>query len=218
MRFTRSRGAIAVRSAALAVVTAVVIGCVPEEARATPSLSTPSSSPSPSRSASPSPTVSATLSPSAAAVPTPAAATLMAFATVNPEQGDAFVPAQTRGVGQLTGDWVFMLRRSTLFGTLPHTSGAEQVVATDRAIDTFTLVPLAGPETRAVTIATFLSNLGGGITATNLVGSQLSPDGRRVVLSAGTKGPQGGERLGLVIIDLASGNMFNLTTDSRYHD
>jgi len=111
-----------------------------------------------------------------------------------------------------------MLRRSTLFGTLPHTSGAEQVVATDRAIDTFTLVPLAGPETRAVTIATFLSNLGGGITATNLVGSQLSPDGRRVVLSAGTKGPQGGERLGLVIIDLASGNMFNLTTDPRYHD
>jgi dipeptidyl aminopeptidase/acylaminoacyl peptidase len=111
-----------------------------------------------------------------------------------------------------------MLRRSTLFGTLPHSSGAEQVVATDRAIDTFTLVPLAGPETRAVTVATFLSNLGGGITATNLVGSQLSPDGRRAVLSVGTKGPQGGERLGLVIIDLASGNMFNLTTDPRYHD
>ena len=69
-------------------------------------------------------------------------------------------------------------------------------------------------------VATFLSNLGGGITATNLVGSQLSPDGRRVVLSVGTKGPQGGERLGLVIIDLASGNMFNLTTDppvSRRH-
>jgi hypothetical protein len=111
-----------------------------------------------------------------------------------------------------------MLRRSTLFGTLPHSSGGEQIVATDHAIDTFTLVPLAGPEMGAVTVATFLSNLGGGIAATNLVGSQLSPDGRRVVLSVGTKGPQGGERLGLVIIDLASGNMFNLTTDPRYHD
>ena len=124
------------------------------------------------------------------------------------------MPAQTRGLGQLTGDWVFMLRRSTLFGTLP--SG--QVTATEHAVDSLILVPLAGPEARAVTVATFLSNLGGGIVATNLIGAQLSPDGDRVVLSVGTKGPQGGERLGLVIIDLASGNMFNLTTDASYHD
>src|SRR5687767_15647933 len=137
MRFTRSHGAIAVTGTALAVaISAVVIGRVPEQARATPSSSPTSGSPSPSRSVSPSPTVSATLSPSATAVPTPAAATPMAFATVNPEQGEAFVPAQTRGVGELTGDWVFMLRRSTLLGTLPHSSGAQQIVPTDRAIDT----------------------------------------------------------------------------------
>ena len=107
-----------------------------------------------------------------------------------------------------------MLRRSTLFGTLP--SG--QVTATEHAADTLILVPLARPDKGAVAVATFLSNLGGGIVATNLIGAQLSPDGGRIVLSVGTKGPQGGERLGLVIIDLASGNMFNLTTDPRYHD
>lgn len=91
-------------------------------------------------------------------------------------------------------------------------------MATDHAVDSLILVPLAGPATRAVTVATFLSNLGGGIAATNLMGAQLSPDGGRVVLSVGTRGPQGGERLGLVIIDLASGGMFNLTTDPSYHD
>lgn len=111
-----------------------------------------------------------------------------------------------------------MLRRSTLFGTVPHPSGAEEVVFTDRATDALTLVPVAGPETRAVTVATFLSKLGNGIVATNLIGAQLSPDGRRLVLSVGTSGPQGGVRLALVVVDLASGNMFTLTTDPTYHD
>lgn len=88
----------------------------------------------------------------------------------------------------------------------------------DRAVDELTLVPVGGPETAGVTVATFLSNLGDGIVATNLVGAQLSPDGDRIVLSAGTLGPQGGVRLGLVIVDLASGNAVNLTTDPSYHD
>jgi dipeptidyl aminopeptidase/acylaminoacyl peptidase len=151
-------------------------------------------------------------------LPTPAASTPPAFATVSPRQLDALAPPQTRGIGQLTGDWIFVLGRSTLFGSLPYSPGAEQIVATNGAADTLTLVPVAGPETRAVAVATFLSDLGGGIAATNLVGAQLSPDGSRVVLSVGTRGPQGGERLGLVIIELASGAMFNLTTDPTYHD
>lgn len=148
------------------------------------------------------------------AVPTPAVASPPALATARPEQLDALVPAQTRALGQLGGDWVFLLRRSTLFGTLP--SG--QVTATDRAVDTLILVPLARPDTGAVAVATFLSNLGGGIAATNLIAAQLSPDGRRLVLSAGASGPQGGVRLALVVVDLSSGNMFTLTTDPTYHD
>src|SRR5688500_12827473 len=219
MRVAGSRGLIVVASVVLAaVVAAFVVGCIPEQARATPSAAPTNALPSPSPSATPTPSVSATVTPTVTAVPTTAAATPSVFATVNPNQLEAFVPAQTRGLGPLAGDWVFMLRRSTLLGTVPHPSGAQEVVSTDRAIDALTLVPLAGPETRAVTVATFLSNLGRGIAATNLIGSQLSPDGRRVVLSVGTKGPQGGERLGLVIIDLASGNMFSLTTDASYHD
>ena len=92
------------------------------------------------------------------------------------------------------------------------------MAAMDRAVDTLTLVPVAGPDSRAVSVATFLSNLGDGIVATNRVGAQLSPDGDRLVLSVGTRGPQGGVRLGLVIVDLASGNTFGLTTDPSYHD
>ncbi len=111
-----------------------------------------------------------------------------------------------------------MLRRATLMGTLPHAPGGERLAAMDRAVDTLTLVPVAGPESRAVRVATFLSNLGDGIVATNLVSAQFSPDGDRLVLSVGTRGPQGGVRLGLVIVDLASGNMFDLTTDPSYHD
>ena len=103
-------------------------------------------------------------------------------------------------------------------GSLSHSAGVERMAAMDRAVDTLTVVPVAGPESRAVSVATFLSNLGDGIVATNLVSAQFSPDGDRLVLSVGTRGPQGGVRLGLVIIDLASGNMFDLTTDPSYHD
>jgi hypothetical protein len=225
MRITRFRGVIAVAAAALAVlVVAGVMTRPPEQARPTPNVSPTTRSPSPSASASlsaspsPTPGASETLSPSVTPVPTPAVATPVAFATVSPGHLEAVVPAQTRGIGQLTGDWVFMLRRSTLSGTLPHASGAEQVVATDHAIDALTLVPIDGPETRTVTVATFMSNLGSGIVATNQIAAQLSPDGRRLVLSVGTSGPQGGVRLALVVVDLASGNMFTLTTDPRYHD
>jgi dipeptidyl aminopeptidase/acylaminoacyl peptidase len=111
-----------------------------------------------------------------------------------------------------------MLRRATLMGSLPQSPGVERIAAMDRAVDTLTLVPVAGPESRAVSVATFLSNLGAGIVATNLVSVQFSPNGDRLVLSVGTRGPQGGVRLGLVIVDLASGNMFDLTTDPSYHD
>jgi dipeptidyl aminopeptidase/acylaminoacyl peptidase len=214
MRVTRFRAVIVVASAVAAlVVAAIVSGRLPEQARATPSA-TPIATPSPSVSASSTSSALPIASASPAPVPTPAVASPPALATIAPDQLDAFVPAQTRGIGQLSGDWVFMLRRSTVFGTLP--SGA--VTATDHAVDSLVFVPLARPETGAVAVATFLSNLGGGIAATNLIGAQLSPDGRRVVLSVATKGPQGGERLGLVIIDLASGNTSNLTTDPSYHD
>jgi hypothetical protein len=216
MRVTRSSGLILAATAVLAavVVVAVVIGRASELARATPSATPTEAVPSPSPSASSTPSAVPIASASPTSLPTPGVASPPALATISPDQLDAFVPAQTRGLGQLSGDWVFLLRRSTLFGTLP--SG--QITATDHAVDSLILVPLARPDTGAVPVATFLSKLGGGIVATNLVGGQFSPDGRRVVLSVGTKGPQGGERLGLVIIDLVSGNMFNLTTDSRYHD
>ena len=215
MRVTRSGLLIVAATAVLAaVVVAVVIWRVPEPARATPSATPTEMVPSPSASASSTPSAVPVASASPTTVPTPGVASPPALATIDPDQLDAFVPAQTRGLGQLSGDWVFLLRRSTLFGTLP--SG--QISATDHAVDSLILVPLARPDTGAVAVATFLSNLGGGIVATNLVGAQLSPDGRRVVLSVGTKGPQGGERLGLVIVDLASGNISNLTTDASYHD
>jgi len=197
------------------VAAAVVIGRVPEEqARATPSATATGTAPAPGVSTSPTPSAFPLTSASPTTVPTPAASAPQALATVAPDQLDALVPARTNGIGQLSGDWVFMLRRSTIFGSLP----TGQIAATDHTVDSLILVPLARPDTGAVAVARFLSNLGGGISATNLIGAQLSPDGRRVVLSAGTKGPQGGERLGLVIIDLASGNMFSLTTDASYHD
>jgi WD40-like Beta Propeller Repeat len=159
------------------------------------------------------PAVSQTASPTSSATATP-----QVFATIVPSYVESFVPAQTRGVGQLAGDWVFMLRRSTLMGSRPHAPGVETIAPMDRAVDTLTLVPIAGPETRTVSVVTFLSNLGDGIVATNLLNAQFSPDGDRLVLSVGTRGPQGGVRLGLVIIELTSGNMFDLTTDPSYHD
>jgi hypothetical protein len=215
MRITRPHGLIAVASAVIAVVVvAVVVGCAPEQAQATPSAAATVTVPTSSPSASSTPSVSPTASASPTAVPTPGVASPPALATIDPNLLDALVPAQTRGIGQLSGDWVFMLRRSTVFGSLP--SG--QIAATDHAVDSLILVPLARPDTGAVAVATFLSSLGGGIAATNLIGTQFSPDGRRVVLSVGTKGPQGGERLGLVIVELASGNISNLTTDASYHD
>jgi len=215
MRVTRSRGPIVIASAALAILlTAVLIGGVTDQARATPSGTPIDAVPSPGLNASSTPSAIPMISASPTTVPTPEVASPPALATIAPDLLDALVPAQTRGIGQLSGDWVFMLRRSTVFGSLP----GGQITATDHAIDSLIFVPLARPETGAVALATFVSNLGRGIAATNLIGAQLSPDGRRVVLSVGAKGPQGGERLGLVIIDLASGNMFNLTTDASYHD
>jgi hypothetical protein len=224
MRMNRVRGVIVATTAVLAaVVLAVAIARAPEQL-VTPSATPISAVASPTANATPTATATATAtaSPTAAALPTalptPVVASPTAFATIAPSQLDTFVPAQTRGIGQLSGDWVFLLRRSTLFGTLPHPPLGERVVATDHAVDSLTLVPIAGPESRTVMVATFLSDLGNGIVATNQVGAQLSPGGDRLVLAVGVKGPQGGERLGLVVIDLASGNMFNLTTDASYHD
>lgn len=220
MSVRRSRGAVAVASLALAiVVVAILVGCAPEQARVTsiPAATAAAASPS----VSPSGTAggaSPTAAAPATATPTSGAPTPVAFATITPQRLDVLVPAQTHGIGQLSGDWVFLLRRSTVFGTLPHSSGGEQIAATDYAVDSLTLVPLARPDTGAVTVATFLSEIGHGIAATNLISAQLSPDGDRVVLSVATKGPQGGDRLGLVIIDLASGAMFDLTTDPSFHD
>ena len=196
------------------VVATLLMGCVPEQSAPSPSVT---ALPSPRLSESPIASVSPTASPIAS--PTSSAtATPQVFATIVPSYVESFVPAQTRGIGQLAGDWVFMLRRATLMGTLPHAPGGERIAAMDRAVDTLTLVPVAGPDSRAVTVATFLSDLGEGIVATNHLSAQFSPEGDRLVLAVGTRGPQGGVRLGLVILDLASGNVFGLTTDPTYHD
>jgi len=158
----------------------------------------------------------ASLSPSPIAAPTPGVAAPPMLATMDPARVDLFVPPKTRGIGQLTGDWVFVLSRSVEFGTV----GIYNVVPTSSASDTLILVPLndPSPQARAVPVATFLSALGDGIVATNMIGAQLSPDGDRVVLSVGMKRPDGGLRLGLIVIDLATGASRALTTDPSFHD
>ena len=106
----------------------------------------------------------------------------------------------TRGMGTLGGDWAFIIRRSFQF-----TPGGQFEIG-DRAVDTLTLVPLdsPAPSAREVTVAKFPSAIGRGVAPNNQLSAQFSPDGSRVVLSVAL-GPEGQEHLGLVIIDLASG-------------
>ena len=89
MRVTRYGGVIAVTGAALAVVTAAFVPwvCGAGACHAAPLSHQAAAAAQPERVTEPD--VSATLSPSATLVPTPAAATPIAFAKVNPEQGEA---------------------------------------------------------------------------------------------------------------------------------
>jgi hypothetical protein len=59
-----------------------------------------------------------------------------------------------------------------------------------------------------------LSSGGDQPDADNLLREQLSPDGRRLVLSVGMEGP----RIGLIVVDLVAGTITPLTTDPAFHD
>jgi len=195
-------------AAVLLLVSAVMVGTGQRAVRESQS----SSGPSQSLPVAPLASASATLLPSHAPTPPVASASPTHSPSVPPgreENADLAVTISARGIGALTGDWAFMIRR--------WPEGGVCCLATGRATDVVSLVRLA--DSRAVDVVSFRSQLGpDGIAPTNSLAAQLSPGGRYAIISAGVSRSEGGERLALVIVDLSTGALRQLTKDPGYHD
>ena len=170
-----------------------------------------SSGPSPSLAIARPASASATLLPTLAPTPPVASASPTHSPSVPPgreENADLAVTISARGIGDLTGDWAFLIRRWPEGGLCRLHPGATDIVS---------LVRLA--DGRAVEAVSFRSQLGpDGMAPTNSLAAQLSPDGRYAIISAGVRRSDGGERLALVIVDLSTGALRQLTKDPGYHD
>ena len=115
---------------------------------------------------------------------------------------------EAHALPQLTDQWVFVLTRTFTFspndpnlGPLPAHDSVEAVRVSDRS---------------EVTVAAFTSAVT-TVSVDNLLREQFSPDGRQLVLSV-VIGDPARERAALVIVDLATGTVRQLTTDAVYND
>src|SRR5207247_1220874 len=115
---------------------------------------------------------------------------------------------EAHALPQLTDQWVFLLTRTFTFspndpnlGPLPAHDSVKAVRVSDRS---------------EVTVAAFTSAVT-TVTVDNLLREQFSPDGRQLVLSV-VIGDTGRERAALVIVDLATGAVRQLTMDAAYND
>lgn len=95
-------------------------------------------------------------------------------------------------------------------------AGSPRLPATD-SIEAVPLTARATTPRDTLELVSFTGGVDGAPLATNYLREQFSPDGHRLVLSAildrGAK-----PRLGLVVVDLTTGDVRELTTDARYHD
>jgi hypothetical protein len=114
----------------------------------------------------------------------------------------------TKALGPLQGTWAFASRAGSFsapFGQLPYPGRSEIWAA-----------PLGGA-TIPRYVATYVSNIGPGRPDTNDLSRALSPDGKRIVISAGI-GLNGTLRYALVVIDLETGANRLLSVDAAYDD
>jgi dipeptidyl aminopeptidase/acylaminoacyl peptidase len=81
-------------------------------------------------------------------------------------------------------------------------------------------VPLVGGGARLAARYVNATTPGGqsGATGGNVLAPQLSPDGRRVILSVATPRTSGGQRLSLVIVELETGRITKLGSDDADSD
>ena len=155
--------------------------------------------------------------PAQTVVPTPTGAAAQPSASPSPDTTPSASPSaaptalsvrvpggiEATGLGTITGHWAFVTRMETNDQGFP---GVEEIWA----------IPLDGGEPRR--LARYLSKAGTRREAGNDLASQFSPDGRKLVLSVGQARADGRWRLGLVIVDIASGAVTPIGRDDQDHD
>ncbi len=109
------------------------------------------------------------------------------------------------------GDWAFVLR-----ATAPNATPSGQ----PRGVAKVIAVPLATDDTAgpAREVLTYLTSFDPRLRDTNVLARQLSPDGKRLVLSVPTATDSGAWRYALVTVVLETAQVRQLTTDPTFHD
>jgi Tol biopolymer transport system component len=163
--------------------------------------------------ASASPTTTASESSAATSSARPAAPSATVTPAASPTPAPAALPSSdaVRVTNTLpaTGQWALVLRRN-----LPIEPGSEVFMSAVR--DSITAVPLRGGEERPLLDFVGIAKQQNRASATNLLREQLSPDGRRIVLSV-FSGEDANARVVLVIVDLVNGTVSQLVSDAAYH-
>lgn len=185
-----------------AIVLGLVLAVLLNAARS-PQVATPPSSPSPSSSANASASPSA--SPSAGATPTLSPATVI--------QG-----VQVRAKLPPTGQWALILTRT--YNQTPTDPSQATGPKRGPLTETLSAVPLSARSTTGrdtIDLLSYTGSISSSPAAQNLLREQISPDGRRLVLSViVTDRPPA--RLALFVVDLAAATARPLTSDTRYDE
>ncbi len=202
LRISRWRSLLAVPALIGAVALGLVLAVLLNAVR-NPQVATPPSSASPSSSANASSSPSA--SPSAGPAPTLSPATVIQGVQVH-----AKLPP--------TGQWALILTRT--YDQTPIDPSQASGPKRGPLTETISAVPLSARATTqrdTIELLSYTGSISSSPAAQNLLREQISPDGRRLVLSViVTDRPPA--RLALFVVDLAAGTARALTSDTRYDE
>ena len=205
--------ALAIPAAAGVIAAALLVAFVIQLVRGDLQQSARPSSPSPTLATQP-----AVASPSSAPTATP---------TAPPSVLRSFAPVTTAGVTiasrlPATGQFALILTRS--YDQSPTDPSQASGPARLPTTDAIRAVPLSARATTpkdTLSLLSFTSAVqqpGLTIGTTNLLREQLSPDGRRLVLSVVVAGDAANAHAALVIVDLVAGTATPLVQDPKYND
>lgn len=202
MQVSRWRSLLAVPALIGAVALGLVLAVLLNAVR-NPQVATPPSSASPSSSA----IASSSPGASRSAVPSP---TLSPATVIQGVQMHATLPP--------TGQWALILTRT--YDQTPTDPSQGSGPKRGPLTETISAVPLSARATTGrdtIELLSYTGSISSSPAAQNLLREQISPDGRRLVLSViVTDRPPA--RLALFVVDLAAGTARPLTSDTRYDE
>src|SRR5688500_13665048 len=170
---------------------ALVISVMAIVAACAPQVATPTTSPTATATADATAPAPASGSPAPAPAPPPAS------------PGLAVAGLQTLGLGQLRGDWVFVVRETSVADGVRPAPPAVPATGARIQVDVIAM-PLDGTDQRIV--ASYLKSAGGvTLPPSEILPRQFSPDGRRLLLNT---------PMGIVLLELETGSA-GLLTEGR---